>query len=229
MAVCSGALRSTRTRLVSGQLDTLCTATQPWHIGGQRKHEPCGCFTALCKAFEGREEILKGDNLTTLERCTVSFSLSRFTRSGLSTQRSGTNGGIQWCSSLLVMLESQLHISFCVRDLIVFVCHRRQINCGVAWRTEPHPPIPSPLSVPPASHHSLLTRVCLPLLSYPPLSLQLRLSPVPSCLLSPALCSFGAGSLLFYASCLLHDLLENSFCCCCKTSQLLSPSRLSFP
>lgn len=161
----------------------------------------------------------------TLERCTVSFPRSHFTPSGLSTQRSGTNGGIRWCSSSLVMLESQLHLSFCVRDRIVFVCHRRQINCGVVWRTELRPPIPSPSSVPPASHCSLLTRVCLHLFSYPPLSARLRLSPVPSCSLSPALCSFGAGSLLFRTSCLLHE--ENSFCCRCDTSQLLSPSRLS--
>lgn len=224
MAVCSGALRSARTGLVTGQLDTLLTATHPWHVDGQRKPDPCR-FTALCWAFGRGVEILKGDNLTTLERCTVSFPRSHFTPSGLSTQRSGTNGGIRWCSSSLVMLESQLHLSFCVRDRIVFVCHRRQINCGVVWRTELRPPIPSPSSVPPASHRSLLTRVCLPLFSYPPLSARLRLSPVPSCSLSPALCSFGAGSLLFRTSCLLHE--ENSFCCRCDTSQLLSPSRLS--
>lgn len=127
----------------------------------------------------------KGDNLTILERCTVSFPRSHFTASGLSTQRSGTNGGIRWSFSSLVMLESQLHISFCVRARIVFVCHRRQINCGVVWRTELRPPIPFPSSVPPASHRSLLTRVCLPLFSYPPLSARLRLSPVPLCSLSP--------------------------------------------
>lgn len=223
MAVCSGALRSARMGLVTGQLDTL-PATHPWHVDGQRKPDPCR-FTALCWAFGRGVEILKGDNLTTLERCTVSFPRSHFTPSGLSTQRSGTNGGIRWCSSSLVMLESQLHLSFCVRDRIVFVCHRRQINCGVVWRTELRPPIPSPSSVPPASHRSLLTRVCLPLFSYPPLSARLRLSHVPSCSLSPALCSFGAGSLLFRTSCLLHE--ENSFCCRCDTPQLLSPSRLS--
>lgn len=127
------------------------------------------------------------------------------------------------------MLESQLHISFCVRDLIVFVCHHRQINCGVVWRTElpPHPP--SPLSVPPASHHSQLARVYLPLLSYPPLSAELRLScsPAPYCLLSPSLCSFKASSLLFYASSLLHDLLENCFRRCSDTSHFLSHFRFS--
>lgn len=65
----------------------------------------------------------------------------------------GTNGGMQPCCSLLVMLESQLHIHFGVRDLIVFVCHCR----GVAWWTEPPPQPPSPSSLPPDSD-----RVCLP-------------------------------------------------------------------
>lgn len=46
------------------------------------------------------------------------------------------------------MLESQPNISFCVRDLIVFVCQSHQINCGVEWLTEPRPPSPSSLSVP---------------------------------------------------------------------------------
>ena len=127
------------------------------------------------------------------------------------------------------MLESQLHISFCVRNLIVFVCHRRQINCGVARRTEPPPQPPSPLSVPLASHHSRLARVYLPLLSYPPLSVKLRLScsPTPYCLLSASRCSTKAGRQLFYARGLLHDLLDNSFCRCSATSQFLSPSRFS--
>lgn len=129
------------------------------------------------------------------------------------------------------MLESQLLISFCVRDLIVFVCHCRQINCGVVWRTEPPPPPPSPLSVPPASLHSQLACVYLPLLSYPPLSVKLSLSSSPAtyCLLSPSLCSFKAGRLLSYPGSLLHDLLEHSFCRYSALSQFLSPSRNSSP
>lgn len=161
----------------------------------------------------------------------MGFSLSRFRPSGFSTQRPGTNGGMQRCYSLLVMLESQLHISFCVRDLIAFVCHCRQINCGVAWRTEPPPQPPSPLSVPPASHQSQLARVYLPLLSYPPLSVKLCLScsPAPYSLLSPSLCLFKAGGLLFNPSSLLHDLLEKCFCRCSAASQFLSPSRFPSP
>lgn len=118
------------------------------------------------------------------------LSLSRFTPSGSSSQKPATNGRIQWCYPLLVMLESQPNISFRVRDLIVFVCQRHQINCGVVWRTEPPPPSPSPLSVPPASHISELSRFCLPLLSYPPLSLQSHLSSASFWSLSRALCSF---------------------------------------
>lgn len=133
--------------------------------------------------------------------------LSCFTPSGFFLQEPGTNGRIQWCYSLLVMLESKLHISFCVRDLIVFVCQRHQINCGVEWRTHPPPPSPSPLSVPPASHISELIHFYLPLLSCPLLSLQFHLSSASFWLLSYALCSFGAGSFPFYDSNLLHDLL----------------------
>ena len=131
--------------------------------------------------------------------------------------------------SLLVMLESQLHLSFCVRDLIAFVCHCCQINRGVGWRTEPPPQPPSPSSVPPASHHSQLARVYLPLLSYPPLSVKRRLScsPAPCCLLSRSLCSLEAGGLLFYPSSLLHDLLENGSRRCSAASQF--PSRFSSP
>lgn len=127
------------------------------------------------------------------------------------------------------MLESRLHISFCVRDLIVFVCHCRQINSGVAWRTDPPPQPPSPLSVPLASRHSQFARVYLPLLSYPPLSVKLCLScaPTPYCLLSPSFCPFKVGSLLFHPSSLLYDLLENSFRCCSAVSQFLSPRFLS--
>lgn len=226
MAGCSSALRPTRTSLPPGCLDTLCTATRAWHGGGRRDTEPCCGFTACCRALGDREGITRGGNLTTLERCSVSFSLSCFTPSGFSTPRPGTNGGMPWCYCSLVMLESQLHISFCVRDLIVFVCHRRQINCGVAWQTEPPPPTPSPSSVPPASPHSQLTRVCLPLLSCPPLSLQLCLSPAPYRSLSPALCSFGAGSPPLCAISLLHYLLGNRFRRCCAASRLLSSSRL---
>lgn len=135
------------------------------------------------------------------------LSLSCFTPSGFCLQKPGTNGRIRWFHSLLVMLESKLHISFRVRDLVVFVCQRHQINCGVEWRTDPPPPSPSPLSVPPASHISELIHFYLPRLSYPPLSLQFRLSSASFWLLSYALCSFGAGSLPFYANNLLHDLL----------------------
>lgn len=212
MAVCSSALRSTSTRLLPGRLDCLSTATQPWYGAGQRNTELGWVFTACCRALGKRVGKIRGDNLTTLERCSVSFSLSRFRRSAFSAQRPGTNGGMQWCYSLLVMLESQRHISFCVRDLIAFVCHCRQINCGVVWRTESPPYPPSPSSVPPDSHHSLLARVYLPLLSCPPLSAKLCLacSPAPYCLRSPFPRSFKVGSPLFNPSRLLHDLLENS-------------------
>lgn len=218
MAVCSSALRSTSTRLPPGRLDSLSTDTLPWYGAGQRNSELCCVFTACCRALGNRQGIIRGDNLTTLERCSVRFSLSRFSQPAFSAP--GTNGGMQRCYSLLVMLESQFHISFCVRDLIVFVCHCCQINSGVAWRTEPPPLPPSPLSVPPDSHHSQLARVYLPLLSCPPLCVKLRLScsPAPYCLLSHCLCSFKAGSLL-------HDLLENSFLLCSPASQFLSPSR----
>lgn len=130
------------------------------------------------------------------------------------------------------MLESQLHISFCVRDLIVFVCHCRGINCGVAWRTVPPPQPPSPLSVPPASHHSQHARLYLPPLSYPPFSgvkLCFSCSPALYRLLSPSFCSFKACSLLFYPSSSLYDLLETSFRCCAAVSQFLSPSRFLSP
>lgn len=135
------------------------------------------------------------------------LSLSRFTPTGFFSQKPGTNGRIQWCSSSLVMLELQLHISFRFRDLIVFVCQCHQINCVVEWRTEPPPPSPSPLSVPPASHISELTHFYLPLLSYPSLSLQFRLSSASFWLLSRGLCSVGAETFPFYSSNLLHDLL----------------------
>lgn len=158
-------------------------------------------------------------------------SLSHFRSSGFSAQRCGTNGGMQRCYSLLVMLESQVLISFCVRDLIVFVCHCRQINCGVTWRTDPPPQPPSPLSVPLASHHSQFARVYLPRLSYPPLSVKLSVSTSPAsyCLLSPSLCSFKAGSLLSRPSSLLHDLLKNTFRRCSAASQFLSSSRFPSP
>lgn len=130
------------------------------------------------------------------------------------------------------MLESELCIiSFCVRDLIVFVCHCRQINCGVVWRTEPPPQPPSPLSVPQTSLHSLLARVYLPLSFYPPLGVRSSRSCFQAtyCLLSSCLSSFKAGRLLFYPGSSLHDPLESSFQRCSAISQFLSPSRNSSP
>lgn len=156
----------------------------------------------------------------------MGFSLlSRFRPSRFPTQQPGTNGGMQRFYSSLVMLESPLCVSFCVRDPGVFVCHRCQIDCGVAWRTEPPSQPPSPSSVPPASHHSQLASVYLPPLSYPPLSVKLRLSPSSCCSLPPSPRSFKASSLLFYPGYLLHDLLENSIHRCSLVAQLLSPSR----
>lgn len=157
----------------------------------------------------------------------MSFSLSLVRPAGFSTQRPGSNGGMQRCYSLLVMLESELHIiSFCVTDLTVFVCHCRQINCGVVWRTEPPPQPPSPSSVPPTSLHSLLARVYLPLSCCPPLVVKSSRSRSRAtyCLLSSCLSSFRAGRLLFYSGSSLHDPLENCFQRCSAISQFPSPS-----
>lgn len=129
-------------------LDTICMGTKPWRRCLTSQQEPSCCFTACCSALEDRKGIIRGDNLSTLERCSVSCFLSFVLHHGCFSQKPGINGQIQWCYSLLVMLESQPNISFCVRDLIVFVCQSHQINCGVEWQTEPRPPSPSSLSVP---------------------------------------------------------------------------------
>lgn len=189
VAVCSSTLWSIRMQLSPGNLDTICMATKPWRRCLTAQHEPSCWFTACCSALEDRKGIIRGDNLSTLERCSVSCFLSFVLHHGCFSQILGTNGQIQWCYSLLVMLESQPNISFCVRDLIVFVCQSHQINCGVEWRTEPRPPSPSPLSVPPASHISELSHFYLPLLSYPLLLHQFHLSSASFWLLPQALWS----------------------------------------
>lgn len=156
----------------------------------------------------------------------MSFSLFLFRPSGFFTQRPRTNGGMQRYYFLLVMLESQPHLSFCVRAFIVFVCHCRQTKCWVVWRTQLSPQPPSPLSIPPTSLHSQLTHLCLPLLIYPPLFARLIFS---HWLLSPSLYLFKADRLLFYLSSVLYDLSENSFRCCSTASQFLSSFRYPFP
>lgn len=126
---------------------------------------------------------------------------------------------MQRYNSVLVMLESHLHISFCVRALIVFVCPCRQTNCRVVWRTRlpPQPPS-SPLCVSQTFLQSTIARTHFAPRSATPLCVRHVFSRCPS---SP-LCPLTAGRLLFCLCRLLHDLLETSCRLRCVVSQFQS-------
>lgn len=206
MAVCSSARHSTSTRLPPDLLDPPSAAAQPWCEARKRDIEQCHVFSACGRAMGNKEEEKPVPQLNDVLWVLVFFAPGN-----------KKNRWILLCSSLLIMLESQLH--FYVTNLFVFVCCCCQIIYRASCRTDPSSQSPALFSVSLASHHFQLARLSLPLLSYPPLSVKLCFSHSPYRSLESLLCFFKTSSVLFCAGTLPHDLLEDSFHLCADDSQ----------